>query len=108
MKIFIEVSGSDYADYFDVSFEGLGLFMTYASERDDPEAIYPDTCDLGMVVRSKDFGNVINYDLDQGHTNLEIEYQDFIERYRGYREEIEDTIVMMIRDGLGDIELEIY
>lgn len=108
MKIFIETSNADYNDFFDVSFEGMDMFATYTSHKENPYDFFVDM-DIWnrLVVRFKEDGRCVNDDLGHGHHNLEDAYDAFVETYYQYRDQIDDVITLMIREGLGDTELEV-
>lgn len=109
MKIFIDVDWLDSGCLYTVSFAGNGLSMDYYNHAECPQNFQADIDIYNrVIVRQKNDGEPVLDLLDHGYHNLNVEYEDFMELYQGYREEIEDTIAVMIREELGDVELEIY
>lgn len=112
MKIFIDVDFLDTGCLYTVSFEGNGLSMDYYNHDEHPQGFQADI-DIGIynrvIVRQKDDGEPVLDLLDHGYHNLNLEYEDFMELYFKYREEIEATLTLIIQEKIvEDVELEIY
>lgn len=110
MKIFIDVDFLDTGCLYTVSFEGNGLSMDYYNYDEHPQDFVADMDSYNrVIVRQKNDGELVLDLLDHGYHNLNREYEDFMELYFKYREEIKATLTLIIQEKIvEDVELEIY